>query len=120
MESHVWWTPLELPGLEQLHLVENEMGVVADGLVLGIEHATPFRLWYQVWTDNDWNVRECLLQVGGEQGQTVNLSTDGQGQWTDAAVFAFYTLDVCLVIDISLTSFPNNIPVRSLSLSFGE
>jgi len=60
MEAHVWWTPLKLPGLEQLHLVENETSVVADGLVLGIEGSTPFCLWYQVWTDNDWNVRECL------------------------------------------------------------
>jgi uncharacterized protein len=120
MESHVWWTPLELPGLEQLHLVENEMGVVADGLVLGIEHVTPFRLWYQVWTDNDWNVRECLLQVGGEQGQTVHLSTDGQGHWTDAAGIAYSTLDGCLDIDISRTPFTNTLPVRRLALTPGE
>ena len=120
MESHVWWTPLELPGLEQLHLVENETGVVADGLVLGIEGATPFRLWYQVWTDHDWYVRECLLQVGGEQGQSVHLYTDGQGHWTDAEGIACSTLDGCLDLDISRTPFTNTLPVRRLALTPGE
>lgn len=120
MESHVWWTPLEFPGLEQLHLVENETGVVADGLVLGIESAIPFRLWYQVWMDVDWNVRECLFQVGREKGQTVHLYTDGQGHWTDAAGIACSTLDGCLDIDISCTPFTNTLPVRRLALTPGE
>ena len=120
MESHVWWTPLELPGLEQFHLVENETGVVADGLVLGIEGATPFRLWYQVRTDTNWNTRECLLQVGGEQGQSVHLYTDGQGHWTDAAGAACAALEGCLDLDISRTPFTNTLPLRRLALKPGE
>ncbi len=120
MESHVWWTSLQQTGLEQLHLVGNETGVVTDSLVLGIEGATPFRLWYQVWTDNDWNVRECLLQVGGEKGRIVHLYTDGQGHWTDAAGVACSTLDGCLDIDISCTPFTNTLPLRRLALTPGE
>ena len=120
MESHVLWTSLQQIGLEQLHLVENERGVVADGLVLGIEHATPFRLWYQVRTDSNWNVRECLLQVGGEQGQSVHLYTDGQGHWTDGAGVACSALDGCLDLDISSTPFTNTLPIRRLALTAGE
>ncbi len=120
MDSHVWWTPLQQTGLEQLHLLENETGVVADGLVLGIEHATPFRLWYQVRTDSTWNVRECFLQVGGEKGQTLHLYTDSQGQWTDAAGVACSVLDGCLDIDISCTPFTNTLPIRRLALTPGE
>lgn len=120
MESHVWWSSLQQIGLEQLHLMENETGVVAEGLVLGIEYATPFRLWYQVWTDSAWNVRECLLQVGGEKGQTLHLYSDGQGHWTDAAGVACPTLDSCLDIDISSTPFTNTLPVRRLALIPGE
>jgi hypothetical protein len=63
MEIHVWWAPLERPGLEQLYLKENEMGIVADSLVLGIRETVPFRLWYQVRTDRAWNVRECLVHL---------------------------------------------------------
>ncbi len=120
MDSQVWWTPLELPGLEELHLVENETGVVADGLVLGIEGATPFRLWYQVLTDSAWYVRECLLQVGGEKGQIVHLYTDGRGHWTDRAGVAYSTLDGCLDVDISRSPFTNTLPIRRLALSPGE
>jgi uncharacterized protein len=120
MESYVWWTPLELPGLEQLRLVEDETGVIGDGLVLGMEGATPFRLWYQVWTDHDWNIRECLLQVGGEQGQSVHLYTDGQGHWTDAEGSACSSLDGCLDLDISHTPFTNTLPIRRLALTPGE
>ena len=120
LETYVWWTPLQQTGLEQLHLVEDETGVVADGLVLGIEQATPFRLWYQVRTDSNWNVRECLLQVGGEHGQTVHLSTDCQGHWTDATGGANSALDGCLDIDISRTPFTNTLPIRRLALTPGE
>jgi hypothetical protein len=120
METHVWWMPLQQIGLEQLHLVENESGVVADGLVLGIEHATPFRLWYQVWADNNWHARECLLQVGGENGKTVHLYSDGQGHWIDAVGGAYSVLDGCLDIDISYTPFTNTLPIRRLALKPGE
>ncbi len=120
METHVLWTPLQQIGLEQLHLVENDTGVIADGLVLGIEHATPFRLWYQVQTDSDWHVRECHLQVGGEKGQALHLFPDGLGYWTDAAGIAYSTLDGCLDVDISTTPFTNTLPIRRLALAPGE
>jgi uncharacterized protein len=120
METHVWWTPLQQTGLEHLHLVENETGVVADGLVLGIELTTPFRLWYQVRMDSNWSVRECLLQVGGEKGQTMHLYADGQGHWTDAEDVAYSALNGCLDIDISRTPFTNTLPIRRLALTPGE
>jgi uncharacterized protein len=120
METHVWWTTLQQIGLEQLHLVENETSVIADGLVLGIEHTTPFRLWYQVRTDSNWNARECLLQVGGEKGQTMHLYTNSQGHWTDAEGIAYSALDGCMDIDISYTPFTNTLPIRRLSLTPGE
>ena len=81
-----WWTPLQ-----QVRPGAPAPGGKRDGCGRrwpGAWHAssaTPFRLWYQVQTDSNWNVRECLLQVGGEQGQTLHLYTDGQGHWTDAA-----------------------------------
>ena len=120
MESFVLWTPLRQAGLEQLHLVEDEMGVVADGLVLGIEQAAPFRFWYQVRTDNDWHVRECLCQVGGEKGRRMQWSTDGRGHWTDASGAACSALDGCLDIDITCTPFTNTLPIRRLALTPGE
>src|ERR1051326_8478502 len=120
METYTWWVPLKSPGLEQLRLTENETGAVADGLVLGIAGTIPFRLWYQVQVDRAWNVRECILQVGGEQGQTLHLLTNGQGHWTDVAGVPCSTLDGCLDLDISLTPFTNTLPLRRLALAPGE
>jgi uncharacterized protein len=120
METYAWWVPLELAGLEQLHLTENETGAVADSFVLGIAGTTPFRLWYQIRVDRAWNVRECILQVSGEQGQTLHLLTDGQGHWTDGTGVAYSTLDGCLDLDISRTPFTNTLPLRRLALVPGE
>lgn len=120
MDSHVFWTLLQRTGLEQLHLMEDERGVVADGLVLGIEDASPFRLWYQVRADRNWKIRECLLQVGGAKGEALRLSTDGLGHWTDAAGAACSSLDGCLDVDISATPFTNTFPLRRLALTPGE
>jgi len=120
MESYVWWIPLQQRGLEQLHLIENGTGVVADGFVLGIEDATPFRLWYQVRADRDWNVRECLVQVGGTKCQALHLYSDGLGHWTDAEGSICSSLDGCLYVDISTTPFTNTLPLRHLTFAPGE
>jgi hypothetical protein len=120
MESFVLWTSLRQPGLEQLRLAEDETGAIADGLVLGIEQAAPFRFCYQVRIDNDWQVRECLFQVDGEKGPGMQWSTDGQGHWTDASGAACSDLDGCLDLDISCTPFTNTLPIRRLALTPGE
>ena len=120
MESHVWWTPLQWTGLEQLTLAENHTGIVADGLVLGIEHGLPIRLWYRVRADKDWHVQECLLRVGGEDGHLLHLFTDGLGHWTDAVGSAYSHLDGCLDVDISATPFTNTLPIRRLALTPGQ
>ncbi|HLZ62404.1 MAG TPA: putative glycolipid-binding domain-containing protein [Ktedonosporobacter sp.] len=119
MESHLWWAPLRETGLEQLDLMENEMGVVADSLVLGVEQA-PFRLWYQVRADSKWNVRECHLQVGGEKGRVVHLYSDGMGHWNDGDGEAYANLDGCLDVDITVTPFTNTLPIRRLLLAPGQ
>lgn len=120
MEAFVLWTPIGQTGLEQLHLVEDETGVIADSLVLGIEQATPFRFWYQVRTDSDWNVRECLFQIGEEKDRRMQWFTDGRGHWTDASGAACSVLDGCLDIDISCTPFTNTLPIRRLALTPGK
>jgi uncharacterized protein len=120
MESSVLWATLQEPGLEQLRLVERESDVIADGLVIGVEQATPFRFWYQVRADRDWIVRECTVQVGGDAGQRMGWHTDGRGRWTDAAGAACPALDGCLDLDMTCTPFTNTLAIRRLRLAPGE
>src|SRR6266480_2662777 len=126
MESHVWWATLRIggesgdqepkeTGLEHLHLLETATGVVADGLILGTEQATPFRLSYQIRTDSAWHIRECQLQLVGGKDQPLHLYTDGQGRWTDADGRACSSLEGCLYVDISTTPFTNTLPIRCLA-----
>lgn len=118
MNTHIFWTALEQPGLEHLHLQENEVGILADGFILGTEDAAPFRLWYQVQIDKHWNVRQCTLQVGS--GEILYLYSDGSGNWANAQHGSLPHLRGCLYIDITTTPFTNTLPLRHLSLIPGE
>jgi hypothetical protein len=117
MDTHLFWSALQEPGMEHLHLVEDESGVRADSLVLGLDDGAPFRLWYQVRADAAWTVRECRFQVGGEQGAVLRLVSDGQGHWTDAAGGAYPALEGCADVDITVTPFTNTLPIRRLTLA---
>ncbi|GCE28722.1 hypothetical protein KDA_42060 [Dictyobacter alpinus] len=120
METHIMWNFLAGPGMEHLQLVEDEGGIVADGLIIGIEQDIRFRLWYRLQIDQDWHIREYSLQVSGEQSQAAYLLSDGQGHWTDADGNAYPDLDGCLDIDIAHTPFTNTLPIRRLELAVGE
>ncbi len=120
MEAYIMWTRLQKTGLEQLHLIENGDEIIADGFVLGIEQAKPFRFWYQIHLDKEWMVRECVLRIVEGQGQTLQLFTDGQGHWTDGKGIACSELNGCLYIDIACTPFTNTLPIRRLKLAPGE
>jgi uncharacterized protein len=119
----VYWRPLHSIGLEQLHLVEDAHGVRADSVVLGCEQANPYRLEYQLRMDHTWQVRECVLRLvhlDGQPEQTLRLSSDGRGHWTDGAGTGCTSLDGCLDLDISCTPFTNTLPIRRLRLPPGE
>src|SRR5678816_817684 len=123
MDKVVYWRPLQYLGLEQLHLVEDALGILADGLVVGDAEATPFRLAYQLRMDRAWRIQDCMLrlvQTDGEPEQILRLSTDGQGHWTDDAGVVCSSLNGCLDLDISCTPFTNTLPIRRLALSPGE
>jgi hypothetical protein len=47
----VMWAPWEEPGLEHLRLVTSDRGVVANGLVIGLEAGRPFRIGYEIHCD---------------------------------------------------------------------
>ena len=51
VEREVMWAPWEGPGLEHLRLVTSGSGIVANGLVIGLEAGRPFRIGYEVRCD---------------------------------------------------------------------
>jgi hypothetical protein len=119
MDVHVFWSTLQEPGMEHLHLTEASGEVVATGTVLGVASGA-FQLVYEVRAASDWRVRSCALQVEGASRHALRLASDGIGHWTDEAGQRLPALDGCLDVDIMATPFTNTLPIRRLALTPGE
>jgi uncharacterized protein len=115
----VMWSAREEPGLGHLRLAVRNSGIVADGVVLGMEEGRPFRLSYEVRCDPYWRVRAARVGVPGEPAK-VELLSDGEGNWAGPDGRAVAYLEGCEYVDISETPFTNTLPVRRLGLAPGE
>lgn len=120
MERNVAWAPWTGVGLEHLKLVQNNEDILADGVVIGAEEATSFRVRYEIRCDAGWRVRELkVLSLSGE-GKEVRLLADGEGHWTTTTGDTVHSLDGCIDVDISATPFTNTLPIQRLMLNPGE
>ena len=121
MEREVMWAPWEGPGLEHLRLLtSDDGGVVANGLVIGLEGGRPYRIGYEVRCDNLWQVREVRAGAPDLERPVLELLTDGEGHWKRRSGERMPELDGCIDVDISATPFTNTLPIRRLGLEPGE
>ena len=120
MERQVMWSPWTGPGLEHLHLLQEQEGMLADGLILGVEEQVPFRVRYEIHCDPQWRLRSVHLNVPGDSSSSLHLFTDGEGSWTTEGGEAIPSLNGCLDVDISATPFTNTLPIRRLALQPGS
>ena len=120
MEREVMWTPWEEAGLEHLRLVANDSGIVANGLVIGLEAGRPFRIGYEIRCDGRWRVREVRAAAPDSGRPVLESLTDGEGHWKRRGGEPVPELDGCIDVDISATPFTNTLPIRRLGLEPGE
>jgi hypothetical protein len=120
MENNILWAPQQEAGLEHLHLRQNDEGIRADSVVIGMYHNTPFRAWYEIHTDKDWKVKQCTLRILEGSNQEITLQANSENHWTDVAATHLPALDGCIDVDISITPFTNTLPIRRLSLNPGQ
>ena len=120
MEREVMWAPWDGPGLEHLRLVTSDGGVVANGLVIGLEGGRPFRTGYEICCDGRWRVREIRVAAPDSERPVLELLADGEGQWKVRGGEPVPELDGCIDVDISATPFTNTLPIRRLWLKPGE
>ena len=120
MEREVMWAPWEGPGLEHLRLVTSGSGVVANGLVIGLEAGRPFRIGYEIRCDGRWRVREVRAAAPDLGRPVLDLLADGNGRWKRRGGEPVPELDGCIDVDISATPFTNTLPIRRLGLKPGE
>src|SRR5215212_7693247 len=81
VEHEIMWAPWERPGLEHLRLVTSDGGVVANGLVIGVEAGRPFRIGYEMRCDSRWRVREVRAAAPDSELPVLDLLADGEGHW---------------------------------------
>ena len=120
MERQVMWSPWAGPGLEHLRLLQQQEDIVADGLILGVQEQTPFRLRYEIRCDLQWRVRAIQLGLLDDSSRSLHFLTDGAGNWTTESGKALPLLKRCLDVDISATPFTNTLPIRRLALQPGS
>src|SRR5690242_15492771 len=102
MERDLMWLPWTEPGLEHLHLLQ-EQAIVADGLVLGVQEHKPFRARYEVHCTQHWEVRAVHVSLLNDSLPSLHLYTDGTGHWTTETGENLPSLQGCLDVDISVT-----------------
>jgi uncharacterized protein len=120
MKQKIIWSNLTDTGLEYLYLSCGENKVFADGIVLGVREEIAYRILYQVRCDSMWRVREVFVKSLDENEQTINLTSDGLGNWTDESSTVISKFEGCLDVDISVTPLTNTLPIRRLNLNRGE
>ncbi|MGZ3622658.1 MAG: putative glycolipid-binding domain-containing protein [Ktedonobacteraceae bacterium] len=120
MERNIMWTPWSEPGLEHLRLTQQDGGMLADSLIVGISNRMPFRLYYEITCDSSWNVKELDLMLLSGSRKSLKIQADGHGHWFTSTGGPIPSIDGCIDVDISATPFTNTLPIRRLKLNPGQ
>ena len=120
MERHCMWLPWAGPGLEHLYLLQQQDGIIADGLILGVQEQRPFRARYEIHCTPQWELRAVHVSLLSDLLPSLHLFTDGMGNWTKETGETLSSLQGCSDVDISVTPFTNTLPIRRLALQPGS
>jgi hypothetical protein len=120
MSRNVIWANQAEIGLEHFYLWVSDDGILADGVVIGVEEAIAFRVRYQIHCDPAWRVRKVFVQSLDVDERAILFDTDGLGDWTDESGRPVAELQGCIDVDITATPFTNTLPIRRLRLNSGE
>ncbi len=120
MERNIVWSRLDEPGMEHLHLTEEQHGFTANGLILAVKENIPYRIRYTIHCDTSWHVHEVHIEAFDSHLPQIHLKSDGKGHWTTGTHERIALLDGCIDVDISATPFTNTIAMQRLGLAVGE
>ena len=121
MERDILWLPWDRPGIEHLHLREDNSGVVADSVIIGMsDDNIPFRTRYIISCDTRWRIHTLSVSLLDDGNQSLQLRTQGEGRWVTSSGQPIPSLHGCIDVDIAVTPFTNTLPIRRLQLNPGE
>lgn len=111
----VRWRPLEGEGLEHLTLAPQQNGLRAESVVIGERAGIPYGVRYAIECDAQWRVLHFFIE--STAGQSLELSSDGEGHWRTMTGKPLPEFDGCIDIDLAGTPFTNTLPIRRLALT---
>jgi hypothetical protein len=114
-----WRVPNE-PGLEHVMLETFPTAVHANGFVIGVADAEPFRLRYHIECDATYQLQRADLMVEGKKEGALTLVREATGDWHDGQGNGFLQLAGCTEIDIEVSPITNTLPIRRLALGVGQ
>jgi uncharacterized protein len=113
------WQGWSDKSLEHLVVQEDPEEIVAEAAVLATSDGHNFAANYWILCDSSWRVTKARIsQIGDDR--TVELVSDGVGNWTDGSASPLPHLAGAIDIDISVTPFTNTLPIRRLRLETGQ
>jgi hypothetical protein len=113
------WQDWSGKSIEHLVVREDLDEIVAEAAILATIDDDTFAARYRILCDRSWRVRKLEIgQVGHDR--TVELGSDGAGNWVDASATSLAQLKDAIDIDISITPFTNTLPIRRLRLQPGQ
>jgi hypothetical protein len=112
------WQNWSETGLEHLVLNEETTGVTAEAALLAGEGAHAFAAHYRIECDRRWRVRRVAISLIGNDHK-VEITADGDGNWTDRANQPLSQLHGAIDVDLSASPFTNTLPIRRLRLPKG-
>lgn len=120
MNRTVMWMQWNNLGMEQLHISNNDASITADGVVVSIRDGKPFKIRYQIYTNQDWQVQQLKTELLDVNGKTLAIHSDGKGQWWQDEDIPIPNLQGCIDVDLSATPFTNTLAIRRLALQPGD
>lgn len=117
--AHRLWRRMDVPGLEEFRLHDDDGGPRLAGTILLAEQGLPLRVDYEIVCTRAWQTRGVRVACRyGDAERRLELAVDDGGRWRrDGEELA--ALAGCLDIDLSLTPATNTLPVRRLGLAPG-
>ena len=120
MERNLVWSHLNEPGMEHLHLTDEQHGIIANGLLIAVVENIPYHIRYTIHCDTSWHVHEVHVELLDSHTPKIHLRANGKGHWTTEANEQVTSLDGCIDVDISATPFTNTVAIQRLGLAVGE
>ena len=98
-------------------IIENK--IIISSHITGVSGDIPFAIHYLLEADQNWIVKQVLVNDLLNPSNNIQLNGDGKGKWFHGTELLSMA-EGCIDVDLSLTPFTNTLPIRRLQWQEGK